>query len=147
MHCIKEFHYSVSNPNNRIDIVLSINGIPVVAMELKHEMSGQDVNNAMVQWMTSRSYNEPCFELDRRFLVYFAMDTSLVYMTTHLKGEKTHFLPYNQGSNGSGNSGGAGNPISTYGEYTTSYLWKNILTKDSLLEILHKYIKCLKKKY
>lgn len=141
MHCIKEFHYSVSNTNNRIDIVLSINGIPVVAMELKHEMSGQDVNNAMVQWMTSRSYNEPCFELDRRFLVYFAMDTSLVYMTTHLKGEKTHFLPYNQGSNGSGNSGGAGNPISTDGEYTTSYLWKNILTKDSLLEILHKYVK------
>ena len=60
-------------------------------------------------------------------------------MTTRLEGSKTYFLPFNQGSNGAGNVGGQGNPINPDG-YDTAYLWEDVLQKDRLLEILHKYL-------
>ena len=136
--CTRQFHYSLDN-NNSIDMVLSVNGIPVVALELKNQLTGQNVENAKLQYMYDRDYRELCFNFNKRILVYFAVDLYDVYMTTKLEGKNTYFLPFNQGSNGAGNDGGAGNPQNPNG-YATSYLWEKVLQKDSLLEILQKYI-------
>ena len=136
--CTRQFHYSPDN-NNSIDMVLSVNGIPVVALELKDQLTGQNVENAKLQYMYDRNPRELCFNFNKRILVYFAVDLYDVYMTTKLEGKNTYFLPFNQGSNGAGNDGGAGNPQNPHG-YATSYLWEKVLQKDSLLEILQKYI-------
>lgn len=136
--CTRQFHYSPDN-NNSIDMVLSVNGIPVVALELKDQLTGQNVENAKLQYMYDRDHRELCFNFNKRILVYFAVDLYDVYMTTKLEGKNTYFLPFNQGSNGAGHDGGAGNPKNPHG-YATSYLWEKVLQKDSLLEILQKYI-------
>lgn len=136
--CTRQFHYSLDN-NNSIDMVLSVNGIPVVALELKNQLTGQNVENAKLQYMYDRNPRELCFNFNKRILVYFAVDLYDVYMTTKLEGKNTYFLPFNQGSNGAGHDGGAGNPQNPHG-YATSYLWEKVLQKDSLLEILQKYI-------
>lgn len=136
--CTRQFHYSPDN-NNSVDMVLSINGIPVVALELKDQLTGQNVENAKLQYMYDRDPRELCFNFNKRILVYFAVDLYDVYMTTKLEGKNTYFLPFNQGSNGAGHDGGAGNPQNPEG-YATSYLWEKVLQKDSLLEILQKYI-------
>lgn len=138
VECIRQFKYSTENENS-IDMVISINGIPLVALELKNQLTGQDVNNAKRQYMEDRNPKELCFQFDSRFLVYFAVDLYEVTMTTTLKGRETFFLPFNQGSNGAGNVGGAGNPEIKDG-YTTSYLWENVLRKDVLFEIIQRYI-------
>ena len=91
-------------------MVLSVNGIPVVALELKDQFKGQDVNDAIVQFQNDRDSRELCFRLNHRFLVYFAVDFYEVYMTTQLADKATHFIPFNQGSNGAGVTGGKGNP-------------------------------------
>jgi len=136
--CTRQFKYSTENENS-IDMVLSINGIPVVALELKDQFTGQSVANAKMQFMTDRNPKEFCFRFDNRFLVYFAVDLYEVAMTTRLNGDKTFFLPFNQGSNGAGNVGGSGNPENPNG-YTTAYLWERVLTKDSLLNILQRFL-------
>lgn len=138
LECTRQFKYSTDNENS-IDMVISINGIPIVAIELKNQLTGQDINNAKRQFMEDRDPRELCFNFDSRFLVYFAVDLYEIAMTTALNGKKTFFLPFNQGSNGAGNVGGKGNPTVENG-YTTNYLWKNILRKDVLLEILQRYI-------
>lgn len=136
--CTRQFKYSTENENS-IDMVLSVNGIPVVALELKDQLTWQSVANAKKQFMTDRNPKEFCFRFDNRFLVYFAVDLYEVAMTTKLDGEKTFFLPFNQGSNGAGNVGGKGNPENKNG-YATSYLWEKVLTKDSLLNILQRFL-------
>lgn len=138
VECIRQFHYSTQN-NNSIDMVLMLNGIPVVALELKNQLTGQSVENAKKQYMKDRDAKETCFGFNRRFLVYFAVDLFEVEMTTELKGKDTFFLPFNMGSNGAGNVGGAGNPVNEDG-YTTSYLWEKVLQKDILLDILQRYM-------
>lgn len=138
VECIRQFHYSTQN-NNSIDMVLMLNGIPVVALELKNQLTGQSVENAKRQYMRDRDAKETCFGFNRRFLVYFAVDLFEVEMTTELKGKDTFFLPFNMGSNGAGNVGGAGNPMNEDG-YTTSYLWEKVLQKDILLDILQRYM-------
>lgn len=138
VECIRQFHYSTKN-NNSIDMVLMLNGIPIVAIELKNQMTGQDVEHAKKQYRTDRDVKELCFGFNKRFLVYFAVDLFEVEMTTHLRGKDTFFLPFNMGSNGAGNVGGAGNPINEDG-YITSYLWEKVLQKDILLDILQRYI-------
>ncbi|ABX81868.1 type I restriction endonuclease subunit R [Acholeplasma laidlawii] len=134
----RQFAYSPFN-NNTIDMVLSINGIPFIAIELKNQLKGQDYRNAMHQWRYNRDPKELIFRFNHRILVYFAVDLYETWMTTELKGADTHFLPFNQGSNGSGVSGGAGNPQNPYG-YTTSYLWEDVLSKNSIIDILHRFI-------
>ena len=136
--CTRQFSYSTQN-HNTIDIVLSLNGIPVVALELKNQLTGQSVENAKRQFMYDRDEKEFCFKFNNRFLVYFAVDLYEVAMTTHLQGAKTYFLPFNQGSNGAGNIGDGGNPECTDG-YTTSYLWEYVLSPEMLLSILQRYI-------
>lgn len=142
LECTRQFKYSTDNENS-IDMVISVNGIPIVAIELKNQFTGQDINNAKRQFIEDRDPRELCFNFDSRFLVYFAVDLNEIVMTTALNGKKTFFLPFNQGSNGAGNVGGAGNPVAENG-YATDYLWKNILRKDVLLEILQRYIHVLK---
>ena len=136
--CTRQFSYSTQN-HNTIDVVLSLNGIPVVALELKNQLTGQSVENAKKQFMYDRDEKEFCFRFNNRFLVYFAVDLYEVAMTTHLQGANTYFLPFNQGSNGAGNIGDGGNPECTDG-YTTSYLWEYVLSPEMLLSIFQRYI-------
>lgn len=143
--CIRQWHYSGQN-NNSVDMMLAVNGIPVVAIELKNQLTGQSVDNAKRQWMFDRDPKEPAFRLNHRILVFFAVDLYEAVMTTKLDGAKTYFLPFNQGSNGPGRDGGAGNPPSPDGDYVTSYLWKDVLQKDSLLDIIQKFINLQVKK-
>lgn len=136
--CTRQFKYSTENKNS-LDMVLSLNGIPIVAVELKNQITGQSVENAKTQFMYDRNPKELCFQLNTRFLVYFAVDLYEIAMTTQLKGKTTYFLPFNQGSNGAGNVGGAGNPENPTG-YATSYLWESVPTKDVLMDIIQRYI-------
>ena len=133
----RQFSYSTKN-HNTIDMVLSVNGIPVVALELKNQFKGQDVSNAIQQFRADRDPREFCFKLNHRFLVYFAVDLYDAYMTTSLQGADTRFVPFNQGSNGAGNTGGKGNPTNEEG-YSTDYLWKTVLQRDALLDLIHRY--------
>ena len=137
--CIRQWHYSQQN-NNSVDMMLAINGIPVVAIELKNQLTGQTVDNAKLQWQYDIDQREPAFWLNHRILAYFAVDLYEAWMTTELKGTDTYFLPFNQGSNGAGNDGGAGNPQAEDDNYVTSYIWENVLQKDSLLDIIQKFI-------
>lgn len=136
--CTRQLHYSVLNENS-IDIVLFMNGIPIVSMELKCQFTGQDTSNAIQQYKFDRASKDTIFAFKERVLVHFAVDLANVYMTTRLEGDKTYFLPFNQGSNGAGHVGGKGNPTNQDG-YDTAYLWENVLCKDRLLEIIQKYL-------
>ena len=120
-------------------MVLSINGIPLIAVELKNQLKGQSVEHAKKQFMFDRDPKEIVFQFNHRILVYFAVDLNQAWMTTKLSGKKTFFLPFNQGSNGAGNVGGAGNPENSKG-YQTAYLWENVLQKDALMDILQRFI-------
>ena len=134
----RQFPYSNVN-NNTIDMVLSLNGIPLFAFELKNQLKGQNYEDAIRQWKNDRDPKEYCFKFDRRFLAYFAVDLYDVYVATELKKDNTYFLPFNQGSEGAGNSGGEGNPANPDG-YPTDYLWNRILTKDSMSDLIHRFI-------
>ncbi len=134
----RQFFYSTENRNS-IDMVLSLNGIPIVALELKNQLTGQSVADAKRQYMHDRDPKERLFQRNRRVLVCFCVDLYEAWMTTELKGEKTYFLPFNQGSNGAGNIGDGGNPANPDG-YATAYLWEKVLRRDMLLALLQRYI-------
>lgn len=136
--CIRQFHFAASG-NQTVDMVLDVNGIPVVGMELKDQFTGQDVDDAIYQWSHHRDPRETCFKFNSRMVAFFAVDLDSAYMTTKLEGESTRFLPFNQGSAGAGNDGGAGNPPNPDG-YPVSHLWEVALQKDSLLDIIHKFL-------
>ena len=138
LHCTRQLYYSLKNENS-IDIVLFVNGIPVVSMELKCQFTGQNTANAINQYKFDRAGKDAIFTFKERVLVHFAVDLTNVYMTTKLAGPHTYFLPFNQGSSGAGKVGGKGNPNNENG-YDTAYLWENVLCKDRLLEILQKYM-------
>ena len=140
----RQFAYSKQN-NNTIDMVLSLNGIPLVALELKNQYKGQNVDCAIRQFKEDRDPKEFCFRFNHRFLVYFAVDLYEAYMTTWLQGQNTYFAPFNQGSMGAGNSGGKGNPANPDG-YATSYIWEEVLQRDSLLDLIHRFISLVKEK-
>ncbi len=136
--CYRQWYYSVDT-NKSVDMVLVLNGIPIFAFELKNQYTGQTVDNAKAQWMYDRDPREICFQFNKRILGYFCVDQLEVYMATKLAGGKTLFLPFNQGSNGAGNDGGKGNPPNPNG-YPTAYLWENVFQKDSMMDILQKFI-------
>ena len=136
--CYRQWYYS-TDTNKSVDMVLVLNGIPVFAFELKNQYTGQTVDNAKTQWMYDRDPREICFQFNKRILGYFAVDHTEVWMTTQLSGKNTTFLPFNQGSNGAGCDGGAGNPANPDG-YPTAYLWEEVFQKDSMLDILQKFI-------
>ena len=117
-------------------MTLSLNGIPVATVELKNPLTGQRVEDARRQYQQDRDPREPIFEFKRRTLVHFAADTESVLMTTRLAGRATHFLPFNKGCDG-----GAGNPPDPAGRtYRTAYLWEEVLQRDSLLDLLARFI-------
>ena len=136
--CIRQFHFAETG-NQTIDMVLDVNGIPLVGIELKDQFTGQDVENAMRQWREDRDPRCRCLKFNTRMVAFFAVDLENVYMTTKLEGAKTFFLPFNQGSAGAGNDGGAGNPANPDG-CATSHLWEVALQKDSLLDIVNKFL-------
>lgn len=130
----RQLYYSNAHKNS-LDIVLFVNGLPVVTMELKNPISGQTVEHAKRQFKQDRDHRELIFDFKKRALVHFAVDTELVYMTTRLSGSKTFFLPFNLGFNK-----GAGNPPAKDGGYSTAYLWECVLQRDSLLDILGRFM-------
>ena len=135
----RQFSYSTLN-NNTIDMVLSLNGIPIIAIELKNQFTGQNLENSKKQWRDDREPKEFLFHFNNRILAYFGADLYEVALTTELKKEKTFFIPFNQGSNGAGNVGGAGNPAHSDDGYVTAYLWEKVLKREMLLAILQRYI-------
>lgn len=130
---IRQVHYSAKDESS-IDIVLSVNGLPVSTIELKNQFTGQNVNNAKQQYKYDRDERELLFQFKKRALVHFAVDTDEVYMTTRIQGSKTKYLPFNLGFDK-----GAGNPPNSSG-HKTSYLWEEILVKDSLMDILGRFM-------
>ena len=127
----RQLYFSTQNTKS-VDMVVLINGLPMVTLELKNHLTGQTVTDAMHQYKTDRSSREPLFGFGR-CLVHFAVDTELVYMTTHLEDSKTRFLPFNKWHNQ-----WAGNPPSDDG-IRTSYMWMEILTKSSLSKIIRDF--------
>lgn len=121
------------SPNNKksLDMVIFINGIPVISFELKNELTKQNVQHAIKQYKEDRDPNEELFRFGR-LIVNFAVDTEEVWMCTQLKNEKSYFLPFNKGNNN-----GAGNPLND--GIKTDYLWKEVLTKINLTNIVQNF--------
>ena len=117
----------------RIDLVIFLNGLPIITFELKNAFTGQTYKNAIQQYKTQRSGNEKLFQAKQRVIVNFAMDTDDAFMTTRLSGLQTVFLPFNKGR-----GDGSGNP-DVQGKLKTHYIWEEILNKDLLMEILQKF--------
>ena len=131
----RQLHFSPRSEKS-VDVTVSLNGIPVATVELKNPLTGQRVEDARRQYKEDRDPREPIFEFKRRTLVHFAVDTESVLMTTRLAGKPTHFLPFNRGCAGAG-----GNPPDPAGRtYRTAYLWEEVLERDSLLELLARFI-------
>ena len=117
-----------------VDLALFVNGIPVVTAELKNPTTGQTYRNAIKQYRTDRNPKDPLFAYPTRALVHFAVDPDEVHMTTKLALSRTRFLPFNRGRDG-----GAGNPDNPNG-YKTAYLWEEVLQRDSLLDLIQRFI-------
>ena len=117
-----------------IDVVLSLNGLPVVTVELKNKLTGQRAADACQQYKTDRDGRDPIFRFKERALVHFAVDPDEAWMTTELKGAETLFLPFNRG-----NGFAPGNPP-VRGNWKTHYLWDEVLRADSLLDILQRFM-------
>lgn len=133
----RQVHHSESNTGDSVDLLLSINGLPVATAELKNQVTGQGVKQAQHQYETDRNPNDLLFRA--RTLVHFAVDQDLVAMTTRLAKDKTRWLPFNQGSGGAGRMGGAGNPAMK-GKYRTAYLWEEVWQRDAWLDILGSFV-------
>ena len=127
-----------ASDKERIDLVLFLNGIAIITFELKCNLAGQSYEDAIYQYRTDRDPKTRLFLFKAGALVNFAMDLEQVYMTTKLANDATFFLPFNMG-NGEGVNAGAGNPIFE-DKYSVSYMWEEILTKDSILELISKFV-------
>lgn len=127
-----------ASDDERIDLVFFLNGIAIMSFELKCNATGQSYQDAILQYRTSRDPKTRLFRFKAGCIVNFAMDLNEVYMATKLDGNATTFLPFNMG-NGEGVNAGAGNPI-FQDRYSVSYMWEDILTKDTLLDLISKFI-------
>lgn len=127
---MRQVYFSPQNKKS-LDIVTFINGLPIISLELKNELTKQTVEHAIKQYKTDRDPNEEIFRFGR-LVVNFAVDTEEVWMCTELKGQQSYFLPFNKGY-----KNGAGNPPND--GIRTDYLWKEILTKDSLTNIIQNF--------
>ncbi len=129
----RQVYYSDKHTNS-LDMVVFINGLPLVVMELKNQFTRQTVEHAMNQFKRDRNPKEQLFKFNERVIVYFAVDPDEVFMTTELKKSKTYFLPFNKGNNS-----GKGNPT-VNNNYRTHYLWEEVLLPNSLLDILFRFV-------
>ena len=128
---IRQVMYSKAN-NNEIDFVVFINGLPLATFELKNNFTGQTYENAITQYCTDRDSKELLLQ-KKRCAVHFAIDDCQAWMCTELCGKDSWFLPFNRGVNG-----GAGNPV-VEGDTMTSYVWKDVLTKPTLSNIIENF--------
>lgn len=135
---VRQLRYGtlLDDKDNSVDTVLFLNGIPVVTMELKNNLSGQRTDHAVKQYKTDRSPKELLFKPNRRAIVHFALDSEAVEMCTWLANGKSYFLPFNRGNG----MNGAGNPPNPNG-YRTEYLYREILAPDSLLDIIQRFVR------
>jgi type I restriction enzyme, R subunit len=131
---VRQLHYSEQNENS-IDMVLFLNGLPIVTMELKNQLTGQNVKHSENQYRFDRDPKEPLLNF-KRCMVHFCVDNNRVSMTTRLAGQKTFFLPYNRDLE---------NPSVESG-YRTKYLWEEILPPSSLLDVLENFVHLSKEK-
>lgn len=136
---VRQLHFSQNTPSLSIDMVLMLNGVPIITMELKNNESGQNTDNAVQQYRTDRDPKELLFQ-KKRCAVHFAVDDETIMMCTELKGQDSWFLPFNKGVND-----GAGNPVNPDG-LKTSYLWEDILLKPCLSDIIENFASVVKEK-
>ncbi len=127
-----------ASETERIDLVIFLNGFSIMSFELKSNTQGQSYEDAIYQYRTNRNPKDRLFLFKAGCFVNFAMDLEEVYMTTKLTGDNTVFLPFNMGD-GNGIYSGSGNPIFE-DKYSVSYIWEDILKKDSILELISKFI-------
>lgn len=138
----RQVHFSTKN-NKSIDLLLSLNGLPVATIELKNHFTGQRVKEAIEQYKTSRDPKELLFQFKKRAIVHFTVDPDEVYFTTKLESSGTRFFPFNKGYNN-----GAGNPpAKDYITYRSAYFWEEILQIDSWTEIIGRYIHLQKEEH
>jgi len=131
----RQIRYSQTNPLQEIDMVLFINGIPLITLELKNPWTGQNARyHGQKQYRDDRDTSQALLQFGR-CLVHMAVDTDEVYMTTKLAGKSTFFLPFNKGNNH-----GQGNPPNMFG-HKTSYLWEEVFSKDSLANIIQHFVR------
>ena len=138
---VRELVYATKQADwgNKLDLTLFLNGIPLATAELKNPLTRQGIEHAKEQYRTDRDPTELIFT--RRVIANFAVDPDLVFVATQLRGKNTRFLPFNTGSNGAGQPGGAGNPDPTaYGTYATSYLWEQVWARDNWLDLLQRFV-------
>ena len=133
----RQVHHSESNPQDSVDLTLFINGLPVATAELKTQLAGQSMADAVHQYRYDRNPKDLIFA--DRTVVHFAVDQDTVAMTTKLEGKTTQFLPFNQGSNGPGRDGGKGNPLNPEGP-RTAYLWEQVWARDTWLNLFASYV-------
>jgi len=139
LRVIRQIRHSPNKPNDALDLVLFLNGIPVATAELKSDFT-QSVGDAVDQYRFDRhpqpkgGVSEPLLSFPGGALVHFAVSQSEVMMTTRLAGTDTRFLPFNRG-----NEGGAGNEPAA-GGYATAYLWEEVWERESWLQILQRYL-------
>ena len=135
----RQLKYSQDETQLALDLCLFINGLPVFTFELKNSLTKQTVEDAIQQYRRDRDPREPLF-LFGRCIAHFALDDHEARFCTHLKGKASWFLPFNQGWND-----GAGNPPNPEG-LKTDYLWKRILTREGLTDILENYCQIVQPK-
>ncbi len=138
---VRELEYATkqADKGNRLDLALFVNGIPVATAELKNPLTGQGVEQAKEQYRRDRDPSELIFR--QRVVANFCVDPDLVFVATQLRGQKTRFLPFNTGSEGPGQPGGAGNPAPVEpGTYATSYLWTRIWEPENWLDMLQRFV-------
>ena len=133
-----------ASDKERVDVVVFLNGFAIMTLELKSNAAGQSYRDAIAQYREERNPKTRLFRWKSGVLVCFAMDLEQVYMTTKLDKGDTYFLPFNMG-NGSGIEAGAGNPVFME-KYSVSYMWEEILQKDSVLDIINKFMFIERKK-
>lgn len=138
--CTRQVRYSLANPLQEIDMVLFLNGLPLVTMELKNAWTGQTARyHGQKQYREDRDANQPLLNFGR-CLVHMAVDMDEVYMTTKLAGKDTHFLPFNKGHNH-----GKGNPPNHsflgQGGHKTAYLWEEVFSKGSIANIIQHFVR------
>lgn len=142
LYITRQVYFSSKN-NKSIDLLLSLNGLPVATIELKNHFTGQRVSEAMEQYRTSRDPKELLFQFKKRALVHFTVDPDEVYFTTKLESSGTRFFPFNKGlKNGAGNP-----PAKDYTTYRSSYFCEEILSIDSWLEIIGRFMHLQKDEY
>lgn len=127
-----------ASDKERVDLVIFLNGLAIISIELKCNAAGQSYHDAILQYRTQRSPKTRLFRFKAGCFVNFAMDLNEVYMATKLDNDATTFLPFNMG-NGDGVDTGAGNPLFE-DRYSVSYMWEDILTKDTLLDLIGRFI-------